>query len=211
MHPNPAFRGVSRDENLGFVRDRGFGVLMVNGDPFPLCSHVPFLLGSDGKSAEMHLVRSNPILGCLAGGGVAARLAVSGPDGYVSPDWYGVPDQVPTWNYVAVHLSGHLYALPPDELSGHLDRLSGFFEAQLVPKTPWGMGKVTPEVLARMMRVIAPVRLDVERVEGTWKLSQNKQDEARLRAAQGVEDAGVAALAALMRSPPLDGNADAPD
>lgn len=141
MHPNPAFRGASRDENLGFARDRGFGVLMVNGDPFPLCSHVPFLLADDGKSAEMHLVRSNPILGCLADGGVAARMAVSGPDGYVSPDWYGMPDQVPTWNYVAVHLSGRLHALPSDELSGHLERLSRFFEARLAPKPPWGLGK----------------------------------------------------------------------
>ena len=210
MHPNPAFRGASRDENLGFARDRGFGVLMVNGDPFPLCSHVPFLLADDGKSAEMHLVRSNPILGCLADGGVAARMAVSGPDGYVSPDWYGMPDQVPTWNYVAVHLSGRLHALPSDELSGHLERLSRFFEARLAPKPPWGLGKVSSEVLARMKRMIVPVRLDVEKVEGTWKFSQNKPGEARLSAAQGVEEAGEIALAELMRLL-LDGHADAPD
>jgi len=54
-----------------------------------------------------HLVRSNPIAQCLRAGERKAVLAVSGPDAYVSPDWYArMPDQVPTWNYVAVHLRG---------------------------------------------------------------------------------------------------------
>jgi len=63
-------------------------------DGAPLLSHVPFLLSEDGRRAELHLVRSNPI--CRAAPG-AARIAVSGSDGYVSPDQYGIPGQVPTW------------------------------------------------------------------------------------------------------------------
>jgi len=202
MHPNPAFRKVSSKANLRFAQERGFGVLMVNGDPFPQCSHVPFVTSEDGAAVEMHLVRSNPIVTLVAGGDVAARLAVSGPDGYVSPDWYGVPDQVPTWNYVAVHLSGRLHVLPPDDLSDHLTRLSRAFEARLAPKPAWGMGKVAPDILARMMRMIVALRLEVERVEGTWKLGQNKPDEARLGAARGVDGAGGSDLAELMRHLP---------
>ena len=95
MHPNPAFRKESDTRNLTFARARGFGLLGVNDDAGPLLSHVPFLLNDDGSTADLHLVRSNPIARREDG---PAVLAVTGPDGYVSPDWYGVEDQVPTWN-----------------------------------------------------------------------------------------------------------------
>lgn len=74
----------------------------------PFLSHVPFLLSGDGSEARLHLVRSTPITRALLTAPRAARIAVSGPDGYISPDWYGLADQVPTWNYVAVHLTARL-------------------------------------------------------------------------------------------------------
>ncbi|MCU9839597.1 FMN-binding negative transcriptional regulator [Ruegeria sp. WL0004] len=203
MHPNPAFRGESTARNLEFARARGFGVLAVAAEGAPLISHVPFLLNPDGDVAELHLVRSNPIVRLLSEP-VAARLAVSGPDSYVSPDWYGVEEQVPTWNYVAVHLVGRLELRPQEEMRGLLDRLSAEFEGRLTPKAPWVADKMQPEGLARMMRMIVPCRLQVEDVKGTWKLGQNKPDAARMGAAEAMEDAGVgsefAALAALMRA-----------
>ena len=107
MHPNPIYHDADRAQNLDFARTRAFGVLAVSTAEAPLISHVPFLLSEDGTSADLHLVRSNPITRVLKTP-QAARLAVSGPDGYVSPDWYGLADQVPTWNYVAVHLTGSL-------------------------------------------------------------------------------------------------------
>ena len=103
MHPNPTFRQTSDDRNIAFVRDRGFGTLAINAEGGPLLSHVPFLVSGDARTVDLHLVRSNPILRLLD---TEAVLSVTGPDGYVSPDWYGVADQVPTWNYVAVHLRG---------------------------------------------------------------------------------------------------------
>lgn len=121
MHPNPAFRQASRDENLGFARSRGFGTLAVSAPEGPLLSHVPFLLNGAGTAADLHLVRSNPILRLLDAPRPAV-IAVQGPDGYVSPDWYGMPDQVPTWNYVAVHLRGTLEPLPQDALRDLLSR-----------------------------------------------------------------------------------------
>ncbi|NDW44440.1 FMN-binding negative transcriptional regulator [Ruegeria sp. PrR005] len=203
MHPNPAFRGESTARNLEFARARGFGVLAVAAEGAPLISHVPFLLNESGDVAELHLVRSNLIVRLLSEP-VAARLAVSGPDSYVSPDWYGVEEQVPTWNYVAVHLAGRLELRPQEEMRGLLDRLSAEFEGRLAPKAPWVADKMQPEGLARMMRMIVPCRLHVEDVQGTWKLGQNKPDAARLGAAEAMEDAGVgsevAALAALMRA-----------
>lgn len=202
MHPNPVYRSDDRGRILGFAAERGFGILAVNGPAVPMLAHVPFVLAGD-RGAELHLVRSNPIARALVAGEVAAVLAVSGPDSYLSPDWYDLDDQVPTWNYAAVHLRGRLRLLEDGDLRSHLEALSASFEARLPGKEPWRLDKVDPQVQARLMRMIVPVALDIESVDGTWKLAQNKPEAARLAAAGHVEQAGigqeVAALAALMR------------
>ena len=179
MHPNPIFRGRPDDQNLGFALEAGFGTLVANGDPFPLIAHVPFVAIEGG--VEFHLVRSNPMARAAP---CAATLSVTGPDGYISPDWYGMDDQVPTWNYLAVHLRGRIEPAP--DLRAHLDRLSAQFETRLLPKTPWTAAKMDPDALARMMRMIQPFRLIVEEIDGTWKFSQNKPEAARLAAADHV-------------------------
>jgi transcriptional regulator len=203
VHPNPAFRNVDEAASLDFVRARAFGVLAVNADAGPLMSHVPFLLSGDAASADLHLVRSNPIARMNAG---PAVIAVSGPDAYISPDWYGMEDQVPTWNYVAVHLRGRLEALPHEAMRDMLDRQSAAYETRLAPKRPWTADKMTPATLDRLMRSILPFRLHVEGIESTWKLGQNKPDEARLAAANGADGSRIGqetrGLAALMHRPP---------
>jgi len=204
MHPNPAFRGCTAEANLGFARARGFGMLCLNGPEGPRAAHVPFTLSEAGDVAHLHLVRSNPILAALDAP-VPALLAVSGPDGYVSPDWYGLDDQVPTWNYVAVHLRGQLERLPEDALEAVLAELSDSFERRLAPKPAWHADKMDRAAFERMMRVIVPLRLAVASVDGTWKLSQNKPEAVRVAAAGAVETGvgqELAALAALMRHPP---------
>jgi transcriptional regulator len=202
MHPNPVFHTETEQANLAFARARAFGILAVNGDAGPVIAHVPFLIDEDGQYLHLHLVRSNPIARALKTP-LHARFAVSGADGYVSPDWYEVPDQVPTWNYVAVHLTGVLELRDQSELRVLLDRQTRHFEDQLEPKRPWTTDKMTPEVLDRMMRQIVPCRMKIESVDGTWKLNQNKPDEVRLRAADYMDAYGMGSetriLAALMR------------
>lgn len=206
MHPNPIFHSHDHAKDIAFARSRGFGTLAVSMSDAPLLSHVPFLLSDDGSEVDLHLVRSNPIVRALTAPG-PARIAVTGPDAYISPDWYGMPDQVPTWNYVAVHLTGTLERLPDDMMRNMLDRQSAHFEERLRPKTPWKTEKMTPEVRERMMRAILPFRLHVQDIAATWKLGQNKTEAARLGAADGSEAAGIGAetalLAALMRDPPV--------
>ena len=205
MHPNPAFRTTATQTNLTFARNRGFGMLTLNGPDGPLVAHVPFLISPDGTTLELHLARSNPI----ARSGLPARavFAVSGPDAYISPDWYGVPDQVPTWNYVAVHLRGMLHELPATTLRDHADALSARFEADLLPKKPWVSGKMTEGVMERMMRMIVPFRLEVETVDGTWKLNQNKDAAVRQAAAKALaqqpsKDAALAVSALMIAAMP---------
>lgn len=188
MHPNPAFRKAGPEANLQFARSRGFGMLCVNGPDGPLLAHIPFMLSPDGSSADLHLARSNAII--LNGLPAPAVMAVQGPDGYVSPDWYGMADQVPTWNYVAVHLRGTLVPLPPDALAPHLEAVSDHFESRLAPKPVWKTAKMSDGVMDRMMRMILPFRLQITAVDGTWKLNQNKPDLARHGAMAGLQSQG---------------------
>lgn len=206
MHPNPAFRQASRAQNLAFAAEMGAGLLTLSTEAAPIAAQIPFAI--EGEVAIFHLVRSNPVarLASAVASGLPARLIVTGPQGYISPDWYGTEHQVPTWNYVSVHLLGRLEPLPQEEMLAVLDLLSESFEARLAPKPVWKTAKMPEDLMARMMRQIQPFRMRIEEVEGTWKLAQTKPDAARLSAADALEESplglGLAQLAAWMRDPP---------
>lgn len=182
MHPNPMFRNATEAEALAIAGARGFGILSVNGDAGPLAAHIPFEV-ADG-AVFVHMARSNSIARATLP--APALLAVSGADAYVSPDWYGDEDQVPTWNYLAVHMRGMLEPLPVSALRPHLERLSAQMEAQLLPKPLWTMEKMGEEAISRMMRMILPFRMVVTAVESTVKLGQNKTEAQRAGAAKGI-------------------------
>jgi len=198
MHPNPIFRSDDHDKSLSFAAKRGFGILSVNGDHGPVAAHLPFVFNADRSRVAFHMLRSNPVTRSPG----PALLAASGPDGYISPDWYGTPELVPTWNYVAVHLRGTLRLLPPEALEPHLRALSGEFERRLLPKPVWELDKVSPEARAKMMRMLVPAELDITHVDATWKLGQNKPAAAVQGAAEALKHsaigAEIAALSALM-------------
>lgn len=206
MHPNPAFRGAEAAQNLAFAKERGFGVLTLAGPDGPVASHLPFVMDEAKGVLSAHIVKSNPIWRILRAGAAPALMVVSGPDGYVSPDWYGEPEQVPTWNYVAVHLSGSLRLLDDEVMRPHVDALSSEFEARLAPKPVWTAEKMSEEALTRMMRMLAPIELAVEAIEGTWKLNQNKSEAARRGAAASIGTSPIGTnlteLAAHMADPP---------
>lgn len=204
MHPNPAFRQVDDLTNLAFARQRGFGTLGVNGSVGPVMIHLPFLVSENGRFAEFHLVRSNEIARLLTQP-IPATLSVNGPDGYISPDWYGEAEQVPTLNYVAVHLRGHVQMLPDDALEDLIDRQVADYEERIDGKAPWRMEKLNPEIRTRLMQQIQPARLEIERIESTWKLGQNKSDAARMSAAKHLPDGTgheLQQLADMMGNPP---------
>ncbi|MGF1445129.1 MAG: FMN-binding negative transcriptional regulator [Pikeienuella sp.] len=202
MHPNPIFRQTPEARALAFAALRSFGVLSVAAAGEVLLAHIPFLL--EGDRLEAHLVRSNPIARRLADGPLGATLIVSGPDGYISPDWYGEEDLVPTWNYIAVHLAGTVALAPAAGLQAHLERLSARCEALLAPKAPWHHAKMSDGVMERMMRQILPIEMAVTGVESTFKLNQNRSDSARDAAAAQLARGRTpgqetAALAGMMR------------
>src|SRR3977135_4531846 len=125
--------------------------------------------------AAFHLARHNP-LAKLAGGNASWLLAVTGADAYVSPDWYVSPDQVPTWLYQVVHLTGTGRTLSDDELAEEIDTLRAQFEDWLLPKKPWTSSKMTAGRLDTLKKAIVGLVMTVEEVEGSFKLNQHKSD-----------------------------------
>ena len=201
MPPNPIFRKTDTITALSYASEVGFGALTVNGDDWPLIAHVPFVI--DGNAAKLHLVRSNPIAR-VAKDETPAKIIVNGPHSYVSPDWYNLENQVPTWNYVSVHLIGRLIPIPQENLLGLLEDLSEEFETRLLPKPVWRSDKMDESELEKMTRMIQPFRFEVDDVHSTYKLNQNKPNLARQAAAESIASHGIGSevgeLAKMMKS-----------
>lgn len=197
MHPDPTYRWDDRAQLRAFVAAHPFGTLFAQTPDGPAVAHVP-VVWLDEARIGFHLSRGNRMAAHLAGG--RALFVVTGAHGYVSPDWYGLPDQVPTWNYVAAELEGDVEALPAADLPALIDALSAASEARLAPKPVWTRDKMTPGLFERMLGAITGYALHVTHWRGTAKLGQNKPAAVRLTAAQGMEDAGDSAVAALMRA-----------
>ena len=129
-------------------------------------------------------------------------LAVNGADAYVTPDWYVSVDQVPTWLYQAVHLTGPVRTLSDDELVVQIDTLSAKFENWLAPKKPWTSAKMTAARLEALKKGIVGFSMRIEDVEGSFKLNQHKSEADYAAVANGLAalpDAASQSIAQLMR------------
>jgi transcriptional regulator len=188
MHPNRAFAGEDRDAVLAFVADIAFATIAAEG---PVVVHAPLLVAGPDR-LRFHVSRGNR----AKLDGRRAIASVLGPDAYISPDWYGVDDQVPTWNYLAVEAEGPLRQLDEAELAALLDDLSAAHEARLAPKPPWTRAKMSPGRFESLLKAIVGYELRIEDLRGTRKLGQNKDAAQRHAAAAGLApyNPGLAAL-----------------
>jgi transcriptional regulator len=166
-----------------------------------------------------HVARNNS-LAKLANGKTSWLMTVNGADAYISADWYASPDQVPTWFYQAVHLTGTVRMLSDSELAPHLDALSGRFESWLAPKPPWTTSKMTAGRLDTLKKAIVGLVMSVDEIEGSFKLNQHKSDVDHLAVATALArqpEGAAQVLAREMRilrpqlfedqTTPLDANA----
>src|SRR5882724_7707815 len=203
MYTPPMFK-PDRAASLAFAETRGFGLVCAWDGKRPIASPLPFYLTSaaDGTPrAAFHVARHNPLVK-LAGGTNSWLLAATGADAYVSPDWYVSPDQVPTWLYQVVHLTGTVRTLSDDELAEQIETLSAKFEDRLLPKKPWVSSKMTAGRLEAMKKAIVGMVMTVDQIEGSFKLNQHKSDAdytaiSKVLASQGDADAGE--ISGLMR------------
>src|SRR5215475_3575719 len=203
MYAPPMFK-PDRAASLAFAEARGFGTACAWDGKRPIASSLPFYLSyaDDGTPhALFHVARHNPLVKA-ADGVTPWVLAVNGADAYVSADWYVSADQVPTWLYQSVHLTGPVKTLSDDELAAQIDALSAKYEAWLHPKQPWTAAKVTAARLEMLKKAIIGFAMAVEEVEGSFKLNQHKSDVDHAAVAQALaaqSDAGSQQIAGLMR------------
>ncbi|MFZ5668406.1 MAG: FMN-binding negative transcriptional regulator [Pseudomonadota bacterium] len=199
MHPSRLFSQTDEAALAALVAERGFALIVGVVDGRPVAAQAPVLL--DGRRLRFHLSRGNALVEPFSAGGRALAV-VAGPDAYVSPDWYGVDDQVPTWNYLSVEMEGPAARLDERAAARLLDALSDRFEDRLAPKPPWTRRKMSPGRFEAMLAGVAAFEAVVERFEGVWKLGQNKSPGAIAAVAAELErrpDEGSREIARRMR------------
>ncbi len=196
MHPNRKFHLQDREAMAALVRELGFGVLFVPTPEGLRAVHVPVLL--EGDRLRFHVSRGNAVHGPLAEG-AAALFVAGGPHAYVSPDWYGLEDRVPTWNYVAVELEGPVRPLETAELVRLLDDLSAGQEARLAPKPAWTRARMSEGRFEDLLKAIGGLEMRVAAWRGTAKVDQDKPQEVRDRIADALAERGDLDMAATMK------------
>lgn len=191
-----------------YIRDYGFGLLIVADEEGIEANHVPFYLSSDeggGLGAlQCHLARGNPVWRRLQDG---ARVLVvfQGPDAYISPSLYATKAEagrvVPTWNYLAVHVEGRARVInDAGWLAAHLHRLTDQHER--VMTAPWSVDDAPEDFTDRLIAAIVGVEITIESLTGKVKASQNQPENNRESVKAGLEAAGgesQRAMAMLIR------------
>jgi len=197
MYVPDAFRVDDREALYGVIRDNSFGLLMSQVEGKPFATHLPFLL--DGDVLVAHMARANPHWRGFSDGG-AVLCVFQGPHAYVSPSWYEVENAVPTWNYAAVHVYGTPQIVEdPHAAYADQERLVDLYESGM--DAPWRLADRDRGFVDGMLRAIVNFHIPIDRIEGKFKLSQNRSDADRdnvIAALCASDDPGDAACGALM-------------
>lgn len=196
MHPNPLYRTEDRALCESLIEEIGFGMVFAATPDGPRVAHTPLLTTGDG-AIQFHLARANALSRHLDG--ATALIVVNGPDAYVSPRWYANRDTVPTWDYIALELEGRVRRMADEGLEAFLHAAILKHEGRLAG-APWRAEESSEKVWAGLFRGIVGFELEVLAWRPTLKLSQNKSAGERETIAAGLESAGHAALAHLVRS-----------
>ena len=174
------------------MNDQPFASLITMGSSGLVASHIPMVLEQNGAMGRLkcHLSRANtqwrdhsPTIEALA--------IFSGPQHYITPSWYPEKEEtgkvVPTWNYVVVHAYGLLKVIEDHEwLMAHLQSLVKVHESGL--PVPWKIEDAPADYIASQIKGIVGLEMTINRLEGKWKLSQNRPERDRQGVAEGLAD-----------------------
>jgi transcriptional regulator len=203
MYQPPAFREDRIEVQHALIRKHPLGLLITAGPAGLLANLFPFLIDADGAAKgtlRLHMARANPqwhefdsIEECL--------VVFQGPQDYVTPSWYATKREtgkvVPTWNYATVHAWGRPRVMNDDGwLRRQIEDLTRSREAQR--SAPWAVGDAPEDFVAMQMRAIVGVEIPVSRIEGKWKMSQNRPEADRAGVIAGFREMGGEAIATLV-------------
>ncbi|HET9159257.1 MAG TPA: FMN-binding negative transcriptional regulator [Caulobacteraceae bacterium] len=193
---------AEQDEEViwSLIESHPFALLVTHDAEGFHATHMPFLADREGRRLTGHIARANPQPARTDG---EAMIVFSGPDAYVSPNWY--PSKaadgraVPTWNYEAVHLYGRLtWRDEPEWKRRHLTALSERFERD--EPRPWTLAEAPADYLDKLFRGLIGLEFAVERIEAQRKLSQNRRadNDGVIAGLRRAGDAGSLAIAEAM-------------
>lgn len=200
MYAPEHFKETDPERLETLIRDYPFGTLVTVDSGLPFANHIPFLFERrvhDTAVVLGHVARANPQWHHLAAA-QTALVVFQGSHAYVSPSWYRSPG-VPTWNYAVVHVYGRPRILPEGETEALLQRLTEIYEAD--QPTPWSFD-LTGERRAKLLSMIVGFELRIEKIEGKFKLSQNRSAEDQQAVIHHLTESAAplgSALARLMR------------
>jgi transcriptional regulator len=189
------------------IAEYPLGVLVVNGAAGLDANHLPFELEPDaGERGHLiaHVARANP-LWREAKDGDESLVIFRAANAYISPNWYPSKHefhrQVPTWNYQAVHVHGKL-RIRDDErfVRGVVARLTRVNEARTGAERPWKMTDSSKEYIDQMLKAIVGIEIEITKMIGKWKLSQNREERDRVNAAEELRRRGDRVTSAAMLS-----------
>jgi len=174
------------------MEEQPFASLITVGSSGLFASHIPMVLEQNGAMGRLkgHLSRANTQWRDYTPS-VQALAIFSGPQHYITPTWYPEKQEtgkvVPTWNYVVVHAYGHLKLIEDrDWLMAHLQSLVNIHEAD--SPVPWTVGDAPADYIASQVKGIVGLEMAIERIEGKWKVSQNRSEQDRRGVAKGLAE-----------------------
>ena len=192
------------EELQRIMREHPLAMLVTQRPDGLEADHLPFLLIADQGSLgslQAHVARANPLWRAVRDGD-AVLVVFRGTDGYISPNWYPGKQEthrhVPTWNYEAVHAHGRIRVRDNEKfLRAVLGRLTRVHEAS--EPRPWRMSDAPADYLAEELGQIVGIEIELTRIEGKRKLSQNRDPRDFENTVQTLENRGRKDLAAAMR------------
>lgn len=193
MYIPPAFREDRTETLHELIRRHPLGLLTTSGESGLAATPLPFLVHADGDkngTLRAHMARANPHWRELQGG-AECLVVFMGPQGYVTPSWYSTKREtqkvVPTWNYVCVQAWGRPRLVEDAAwLRRQIDDLTRAHEG--ARPEPWAVSDAPEEYIAAQMRAIVGIEIPIARIEGKWKLSQNRAEADRAGVVAGLND-----------------------
>jgi len=169
------YNNSNLDEVREFIKENSFGILLTQNDKKIWGSHIPLELELDPAGEEViygHISKGNFQLKEYIQG-EEVLLIFNGPHAYVSSSWYN-HENVPTWNYIAVHIYGSLEFIDDDELRYSLSKLMDKYEAKM--KNPISLDSLSEQTMKQMKGIIG-FKIHINEIQAAYKLSQNRDDE----------------------------------
>ncbi|NUP05470.1 MAG: FMN-binding negative transcriptional regulator [Polyangiaceae bacterium] len=190
MYVPKQFAPIGGDASRTLIEQRPFAtfVTVEGGEPF--ATHLPLLFHADGSTHGVlfgHVARANPQWRHFDDGRHAMAV-FNGPHAYVSPRWYTTEGQVPTWNYAVVHAYGTPRVVADDRARNVIEQIVARFEND--QPQPWTMDGLGEEDISSMLRAIVVFEMPIDRLEGKWKVGQNRESVDRTSAADHLDASG---------------------